>query len=75
MIAMVASVSALANSHHEESPIHHYDHECSTDIHMEGKHCRGTIGCNCPGFRPITSGEVWQQVYCYHYGHKRGLHR
>ena len=73
VIAMVASVSVFANSHHEESAEQH--HDWNTHVHMEGKHCRGTVGCDCPGFRPITNGDVWQQSYCYYCGHRKGLHK
>ena len=72
-VAMIASVSALANSRHAESADHH--HDCTTHVHMEGKHCRGTVGCDCPGFKPITNGEVWKEAYCKHCGHGRGYHR
>ena len=40
----------------------------------QGAHCRGTVGCSCPGFAPITNGDVWQQAYCRHCGHRRMYH-
>lgn len=42
---------------------------------MQGTHCSGTVGCGCPGFSPITNGDVWQQAYCRHCGHRRGCHK
>lgn len=44
-------------------------------LSMQGTHCNGTVGCNCPGFSPITNGDVWQQAYCRHCGHKKGVHK
>ncbi len=41
----------------------------------EGTHCNGTVGCSCSGFDPITNGQVWQQAYCKHCGHKKSVHR
>lgn len=73
MIAMVVSVSAFANSRHDGSTA--YDHDCTTHVHMEGKHCNGTVGCSCSGFEPITKGKVWQQAYCANCGHKKSVHK
>lgn len=42
---------------------------------FQGKHCNGTVGCNCPGFSPITNGEIWQREYCRHCGHKKSYHK
>lgn len=47
----------------------------ATNVTMEGSHCTGTVGCNCSGFSPITNGEVWQQSYCKHCGHKKSCHK
>lgn len=41
----------------------------------QGSHCNGTVGCSCPGFAPITDGDVWQQSYCKRCGHHRSNHR
>lgn len=73
VLAMVASVSVFANVNGDEYDGH--KHESST-IHVtsQGAHCRGTVGCNCPGFSPVTSGDVWQQAYCKHCGHKKTFH-
>ena len=73
VLTMVASASVFANVHVSECDGHM--HEAAT-IHItsQGTHCRGTVGCNCPGFSPITSGDVCQQAYCKHCGHKRSFH-
>ena len=73
MIAMVVSVSAFANSRHDETIVH--NHDCTTHVHMEGKRCNGTVGCSCSGFKPITNGKVWQQAYCANCGHKKSVHK
>ena len=46
-----------------------------SNVPFRGKHCTGSVGCDCPGFSPITGGEVWQQSYCKHCGHKKSDHR
>lgn len=46
-----------------------------SDVSFRGKHCTGTVGCTCPGFSPITDGEVWQRAYCKHCGHKKSYHK
>lgn len=46
-----------------------------THIAVQGAHCNGTVGCSCSGFSPITNGDVWQQAYCKHCGHKRSVHK
>lgn len=47
--------------------------QCHT--HAEGQHCRGSVGCDCRGFSPITNGKEWQKEYCRHCGHKKSYHR
>ena len=51
----------------------------ATEIHThtatQGKHCSGTVGCDCSGFSPITNGKEWQKSYCKHCGHKKSCHR
>ena len=40
-----------------------------------GKHCNGTVGCDCPGFEPKTDGKVWENSVCKHCGHLRTYHK
>lgn len=49
--------------------------EVCTETCCEGKHCNGTVGCDCPGFSPIQHKEVWKQAYCKHCGHHRSSHK
>lgn len=74
MVAMVTSATVLANSHEEGCGGHNYN-DIASHVTVEGAHCRGTVGCGCPGFAPITNGKVWQQAYCRYCGHGRGLHK
>ena len=53
----------------------HCHHDEPTEEPCEGKHCNGTVGCDCPGFSPITNGEVWQQSYCKYCGHHKRYHK
>ena len=46
-----------------------------TEVSCQGKHCNGTVGCDCPGFSPIQHKEVWKQAYCRHCGHHRSSHK
>ena len=32
-----------------------------THTHAQGKHCRYTVGCDCPGFSPIKNGKVYRK--------------
>lgn len=74
MMTMVVSITTFASVQKEQ--INEHNHECvTTHIDMQGTHCRGTVGCGCPGFSPITNGDVWQQAYCRHCGHHRSYHR
>ncbi len=70
VMAMAASV-AFANSSIQEPA----DHKQAIHAHMEGKHCRGTVGCDCPGFAPITKGKHCDTYYCRHCGNKKSYHR
>ncbi|MCQ2077379.1 MAG: hypothetical protein MJZ20_10235 [Bacteroidaceae bacterium] len=70
---MVTSIAVYANAHGQASE--HNRETTSVPIHMEGKHCRGTVGCDCPGFAPITNGDEWQKAYCKHCGHKKTYHK
>lgn len=71
-MALVASVAVLASTHNDGCIRHNHE---TADLHMEGKHCSGTVGCSCPGFKPITNQEVWKQSYCKHCGHHKNCHR
>lgn len=44
------------------------------EISFRGKHCSGSVGCDCSGFDPITDGDEWQKAYCKHCGHKKSCH-
>ena len=66
-VTILVSAKSVKNDELDNSPT-------STQVAMEGKHCNGTVGCNCPGFAPITNGEVWQQSYCRHCGHHKRCH-
>lgn len=74
LVTMVATASVFANEKTEECAGHHHV-VFATQATSQGAHCRGTVGCGCPGFAPITNGDVWQQAYCKHCGHKRDYHR
>lgn len=53
----------------------------TTEIHVhtqatsQGKHCSGTVGCDCSGFSPISNGKEWQKSYCKHCGHAKSCHK
>lgn len=74
MIAMVGSVTVLANTHKDGGCVHSHA-IFATHVAVQGRHCTGTVGCDCTGFSPITNGEVWQQAYCKHCGHKKSCHK
>ena len=46
-----------------------------TEVSCQGKHCNGTVGCDCPGFSPKTNGDEWEKAYCRHCGHHRSSHK
>lgn len=46
-----------------------------TEVSCQGKHCNGTVGCDCPGFSPKTNGDEWEKAYCRHCGHHRRSHK
>ena len=73
-VVMSLVVSVFANARHIESTghIHHIE---ITHMTSQGTHCNGTVGCDCKGFSPITNGDVWQQAYCKHCGHKKSSHK
>jgi hypothetical protein len=45
------------------------------NVSFKGRHCSGTVGCSCPGFEPITNGNVWEESYCKHCKHKKSSHK
>ncbi len=46
-----------------------------TEVSCQGKHCTYTVGCDCPGFAPITNGDVWEESYCKHCKHHKKYHK
>lgn len=63
----------VAESYYEDS----YSYSTTgygNEISFRGKHCSGSVGCDCSGFDPITDGFEWQKSYCKHCGHKRSCH-
>lgn len=44
-------------------------------VDSQGKHCTYTVGCNCSGFSPKTSGDEWEKAYCRRCGHHKKYHR
>lgn len=71
-VTAVFALSSFTSSSSKESQT---EIESEMHIHSQGKHCSGTVGCDCPGFSPITNGDEWQKLYCKHCGHKRSCHR
>lgn len=71
---MIASVTVLANSYKNCCSTHNHN-ALTTHMAAQGKYCTGSVGCSCTGFSPITKGEVWQQAYCKHCGHKKSCHK
>ena len=49
--------------------------EICNDVTCHGKHCTYTVGCDCPGFAPITNGDVWEESYCKHCKHHKKYHK
>lgn len=39
-----------------------------------GKHCNGTVGCSCSGFKAKTNGSEWEKSYCKNCGHHKRYH-
>ncbi|MCD8296587.1 MAG: hypothetical protein LUC88_03345 [Prevotella sp.] len=73
MIALIAYTTFAKSFNNDYNTLN--QHNITTHVCMQGQHCSGTVGCNCPGFSPITNGDVWQQSYCRHCGHKKSYHR
>lgn len=44
-------------------------------ISSQGKHCTYTVGCNCPGFSPITDGDVRHESICKRCRHHKSYHK
>ena len=58
------------------SPSQEYDNDGGVyNVSFKGRHCSGTVGCNCPGFESITNGDVWQESFCKHCSHKKSTHK
>lgn len=74
VITMVTSVTVLANPQNDTYYVNNHN-TIFTHVAVQGKHCTGTVGCSCSGFSPITNGDVWQQAYCKHCGHKKSCHK
>lgn len=72
MMAMIilSTVSVFAGSRTDKFEEHNH-----VTVSSQGARCRGTLGCGCYGFSPITNGAVWQQAYCRYCGHHRTYHR
>lgn len=73
-MALAASVAVFANAHDSNSTVQSHE-TTAASFHMEGKHCNGTVGCSCSGFKPITNQEVWKKSYCKNCGHHKNCHR
>ena len=74
LVAFAASASVIAANQNIEYRKHHT--ECvDTHAASQGKHCNGTVGCDCKGFAPITNGKEWEKSYCKHCGHHQNCHR
>ena len=72
MAAATVSVSAYT---YKSGCMGHGELGITTHAATQGTHCSGTVGCDCKGFSPITNGDVWQQAYCKHCGHKKSCHK
>jgi hypothetical protein len=71
VIAAVITILCSFTTHTETMvDLEHHSH-----VSCQGKHCTGTVGCNCPGFYPITSGKEWQKSYCKYCGHHKNYHK
>lgn len=52
--------------------------DCSNvvnEVCSQGKHCNGTVGCDCSGFSAKTDGKEWEKGYCKKCGHKKSYHK
>lgn len=71
----VVSVIGLCSFTSQNNSNNEIAEEAHTHVYAQGARCNGTVGCGCSGFSPITNGDVWQQAYCKHCGHKRSVHK
>ena len=71
----VSAVFALSSFICDDSSEVHVQTETGIASDVQGKHCTGTVGCSCSGFRPITDGQVWQESYCKNCGHHKRFHK
>ena len=75
----VAVTAVLALSSFVSRDVSALNNRMATDIHshahVQGKHCNGTVGCDCSGFSAITNGKEWQKSYCKRCGHHKRCHR
>lgn len=67
-----AAATASITSTETITAIEIYTH---THTAAQGKHCSGTVGCDCSGFSPITNGKEWQKSYCKKCGHAKSSHK
>jgi hypothetical protein len=74
--SVFAAIALSSNSSAAPATTANESIEVVTHCHAtaQGKHCSGSVGCSCTGFSPITNGDVWQQAYCKHCGHKKSCH-
>ena len=51
-------------------------HQDIEEVHLsaQGKHCSGTVGCSCSGFKAKTDGKEWEKSYCKNCGHHKKYH-
>lgn len=77
IVAMSAVGLCASASHVATASEGSVNASATTHMHVasEGKHCNGSVGCDCRGFRPITNGKEWQKSYCKDCGHHRSNHR
>lgn len=66
--AAILTLSSFTS--HREQPS-----ETHTHVSCQGKHCTGTVGCDCTGFSAITDGKEWQKSYCKKCGHHKSYHK
>lgn len=76
-LVLVLSIAVLSSFVSTDRHNHVETAECvnPSDSECQGKHCSGTVGCSCSGFKPRTDGDVWQQAYCKNCGHHRKYHK
>lgn len=74
MTALTVTGVAIANAASDNSNERNYKME-ATNLHSQGKHCNGTVGCDCSGFSPKTNGDEWEKAYCKKCGHKKLYHK